>query len=166
MTVGAFVYFEMEIVAEVGFAGLSFEENVAWFIAFMAFVTLTCDSKRIITVVATAAGFAFLHRCHRCFQRVGLVREGLGMAVRAFEHANMHLVAEGYISYPLHLVGYFTRVHALMAVTAVTGDSKGHLVVMTGAAGLPFFHLRHGNHAFFTGDNFTVMAVAAGEAGL
>ena len=54
VAVNAFVHAEMDIVAEVGFSRFCFKEDVAWFIAFMAFVALTGDGKCILAVVAAA----------------------------------------------------------------------------------------------------------------
>ena len=48
---------KVEIVAEVGIASFSLEENVARFVAFMALVALTGYRKGIVAVVAAAARF-------------------------------------------------------------------------------------------------------------
>ena len=76
----------------------------------------------------------------------------------------MDLMAEDCISYPFQLEGYFTRFHSVVTVAAVAGNSKRHLAVMTGSAGFPFFHLHHCYIAILAGDDFAVMAAAAGKA--
>ena len=73
-------------------------------------------------------------------------------------------MAEDCIGYPLQLESYFTSFHTDMTVAAVARNRKSHLVVMTGAAGFAFFHLRHGDRAIFPSYNFTVMTVTAGKA--
>jgi len=166
VAVSAFVHAEVEFMAEIGFASLGLEYNVPRFVAFVALVALTFYRERVFTIVAGAAGFAALHASHGCLKRAGLVLEGLGVAVRAFEHADMHLMTEDSICYTFELESYFTRFHPFVAVAAVAGNCKRHLAVMTGSAGLAFFHLNHRDIAIPAGDDLAVMAAAAGESGL
>ena len=96
-----------------------------------------CDTA----VMTAAAGLAALHAGHGCLESTGFVWEGLGVAVGTLEHADMYLVTEDGVRYPFQLEGDFAWFHPLVAVTAVTGNSKRQLVVVAGAAGLALFHL-------------------------
>lgn len=165
MAVGAFVHAEVEIMTEGGLASLCLENDISRFVAFVTLVALTLYGEGILAVMAGAAGFAGFHCCHGCLGGASLVREGFCMAVRAFEHADMDLVAENSVSCTLYLEGDLTWFHPFMAVAAVAGNGEGFLVVMAGAAGLPLFHLRHGDASVLTGNNLAVMAAFAGEFG-
>lgn len=161
VAVSAFVHAEMDVVTEVGLSRFCLEEYVARFVAFMALVALTGYGKCIFAIMAGTAGSAFLHAFHGRFERTGFVREGLGVAVRAFEHAVMDLMAEKCICYTFQFERYFTRLHPLVTAAAVAGNGKRHLAVMTGSAGFPFFHLRHSDIAVLAGDDLAVMTAAA-----
>ncbi len=165
VAVGAFVHAEVEFVAEVGLAPISLKENVGRLVTFVAFVALAGDSKGVLAIVAGAARLAFLHAGHGRFECACFIGEGFCMAVRAFKHADMNLVAENRISHTFEFEGYFAWLHPFMAVATVAGNSKGFLAIMTGAAGLPFFHLGHGHIVISAGDNLAVMTAAAGKSG-
>lgn len=85
------------------------------------------------------------------------------MAVSALEHAKVNLVTENSVGCPLDLVSDLPWAHSFVAVAAVTGYGEGCFTIVAGTAGLPFFHLRHGDVLVFAGDYLAVMAFLAGE---
>ena len=78
----------------------------------------------------------------------------------------MEFVAELGIGCTLHLECDLPGGHPFVAGAAVAGHGEDDLAIMAGAAGLPFFHLRHGDLLFLAGYHLSVMAVLALAAGL
>lgn len=143
VAVSTFVHAEVEFVAEVCIACFCLEKHIAGFVTFMALVALTGYGKCILAVMAGAAGFTSFHTCHGSLEGTGLVWEDFCVAVWAFEHADVYLVAEYRISYAFKFEGDFAWAHPFVAVTTVAGNSEGFLAVMAGTTGSAFFHLCH-----------------------
>ena len=78
----------------------------------------------------------------------------------------MELVAEQRVGYTVGLEFDLPGCHPLVAVAAVAGHGEGDLIVVTGAAALPLFHLGHGDLLFPAGDHLAVVAALALSAGL
>jgi len=161
VAVGALVSFEVEVVAELHFAAVVLEGDRAGLEPFVALVALACYGECLFAVVAGAAGFPLLHVGHGVVLRPCLEDEELGVAILAAERLGVEAVAEGYVADSLDLEGDLARLHPLVAVAAVADDGEGPLAVVAGAAGLPFFHLRHGGAAILAGDHGGVVACLA-----
>jgi len=145
VAVGAFIHAGVDIVAEFCFAGFGLECYVARFETVVALVAAACDREGVLAVVTSSARLALLHITHACMNGTGLEREGLGVAIVAAVHACMHCVTESSIGYSLHDEGDVFRFQPLVAVAAVAGNGEGFFAIVTCAAGLPFFHLGHGD---------------------
>jgi len=78
----------------------------------------------------------------------------------------VEFVAELGICCTLHLEFDLPWCHPLVAPSAIAGYGEGGLVIMAGAAGLPLFHLGHGDLLFLAGYHLAVVAALALSAGL
>lgn len=107
--------------------------------ALDALFTFEC----VLAVVAETAGLSFIHVSHGCLQFPGLERECLGVAVNALVHAEVEVMAELCLSC-IGLEEDVSRLVALVAFVAVTGNSKGILAIVAGSAGFAALHGVHG----------------------
>lgn len=165
VAVVAFIHAEVEFMAESGVSGFGLEGNVTGFEAGMAFFAVATGGKRIFAVVASAARFAFIHITHSEMLCPGFEWENLGVAVFAAVNAGVEIVAEGCSADSLGCEGDIFWCHSLVTFAAVTGYREDLGTVMAGAAGLSFFHLRHGHTAILAGDDFAVVAAFTFAAG-
>jgi hypothetical protein len=104
--------------------------------------TVSCDTKRGITIMAGTAGFSVFHLFHTDLVAVGLGFKGVRMTFVATEHINMCIVAENNRSHRT-LDGDILR--ALMTSSTIALDTEGVLAIMAGTAGFSTFHLLHAN---------------------
>lgn len=122
----------------------------------MALGAVVAHTGCIVAVMAGAARFSLFHVGHGGLQRPGLIREDLGVAVGAFIHAEMEVVAECRVS-GIGLEGYGAGLEALVALVAIAGYGECLLIVMTGAARFTLFHLGHG-YSFLSGYDLAIVA--------
>ncbi len=121
----------------------------------VALLAVTLGAEGVLAVVTGAAGFPLLHPPHADMLHTSLEGEDLGVAVGAFVHAEMELVAEFDVP-PVGLEGYHARLEPLVAAVAVAGDGGCILAVVAGAAGFALLHVGHGEAAAypFVGEDF------------
>lgn len=152
---------QVELVAELRFPSLGFEGDDAGLEAFVALIALAGYRKGILAIVAGATRLALFHVGHGCMSYPSFVWEDLGMAVIAFKHAEMDIVAEIGISKPFDLEDNFTGLHAFVAVPAIAGNTEGLFPIVAGTAGFSLFHLSHGYSLALGCYHFAIMAGAA-----
>lgn len=109
--------------------------------------------------MAGPARLALLHLLHGGRIRPPLRLEEVGMAVIATEHAGMGLMWKDDIA------GILVDIEDISSVAggAVAGHAECFLAVMADAAGLPLFHLVHGERRIFFGHD-VIDLVMAGRA--
>lgn len=123
-------------MAETGIAG---EGNI---LHRMALSAIRGDSESFFAVMTGAARFAFLHIGHRRMNLRAACREDLAVALVALEERLVNIVAEICLAGVRNDKLYFTRRLVTLVTASVRGE--GGFPVMTGAAGLRLFHIRHG----------------------
>ncbi len=136
MAIPALIQARVKFVAEFDIPGiLQLEVYLFYGMTLYTFIRL----KGGFAVMTGAAGFSFIHQGHgdRLFH--GQI-ENLGVANVAFTVAEMFLVTKGHGSRFFYLDADIRHLMALGALLQV----EGPLAVVTGAAGLAFFHIGHG----------------------
>ena len=161
MAVCTLVHAQVEFMAEFNLAAIIFESYNAWFEAFVAFITIGCGCKSIFAIVAGAAIFAVIQIRHGEVLCSCFVGEQFGVAFLAAEYAGVDRMPENCRLNSLALEADLFRFHTLVAVAAVAGYSEGFGPVVTSAASLSLFHLRHGYPGVFAGNDFAVVAAFA-----
>ncbi len=129
----------------------------------MALVTVTGGGKGVLAVMTGAAGLSFHHGPHAEMFGAMFEREEFGVALGAFVHPQVNLVAENSRSnsavgkYEGHIAGDI----ACMTLGALSGHGKGVLAVVTGAASAATFHGSHGDlkRSVFEGEEFRMTDV-------